>query len=380
MKQTEIEGVKSFAMTQLETYTNGVMYAIIKNDEIVWRIAARSMDNENLQEGKILDYSCIKKALQLKSTQKETVYDDHTDCHYDITATPIMNDDNSECESAFLTMIRKVYPIQEVFSSIAPIITELFPEGAFISLTDLNKITHIQRSEKYDIAVETGFPIKDQEVIKNAIRTGKLVRADDDTLAYGPPVRVVTAPFLDNETGNVAGVINIVRPKQAELSLKNMSVNLERQLSEVGITIQELAAASTLIHTNEQEVNKEIEDITVMANQIYEVSNLIQSIANQTKMLGLNASIEAARSGAVGKGFAVVASEINKLSEQSRNTVPKIKKLTEDIKNKVEETKFKSQASLASSQEQVAATEEITATIEEIQSTSVELANIANTI
>ncbi|HEX3078097.1 MAG TPA: hypothetical protein VHQ24_14650, partial [Lachnospiraceae bacterium] len=156
MKQTEIEGVKSFAMTQLETYSKGVMYAIVLNEKIVWRLATRSMDKENFQEGKILDYSCIKKALQLKSTQKETVYDDHTDCHYDITATPIMSDDNSECESAFLTMIPKVYPIQEAFSNIAPIITELFPEGAFISLTDLNKITHIQRSEKYDIAVETG--------------------------------------------------------------------------------------------------------------------------------------------------------------------------------------------------------------------------------
>lgn len=380
-REKDSEIIKEYAKAQLGTYKDGVMFALVQNNQIIWKISSRDSKFEGYQEGTVISNRTIEKAIRMKQIESEKVFDEIVQNKVHITAVPVMEDTNEECQSAFVTIMPVIHPLESAFQDIAPIIAEIFREGSLISITNKTEVLQVQRSEIYDIpAVVPGFDITDTPVDTQALSTGKCAHADDDSLIYGPPIRVLAGPYFDHDTKEVVGVINILRPKQAELSLKDMSVNLERQLSEVLITVQEVAAASSTIHTNEQEVNMEIEKITELAKQIVQISNLIKSIADSTKMLGLNASIESARAGAAGRGFSVVATEINKLSEQSKNTVLKIKNLTDDIIAKVEESKLKSQMSLDSSQEQVAATEEITATIEDIQTTSIELANIAGRI
>ena len=67
-------------------------------------------------------------------------------------------------------------------------------------------------------------------------------------------------------------------------------------------------------------------------NSTKEVISYIKKIGDQTKLLGLNASIEAARAGQHGMGFRVVASEIGKLAHNSTVSTEKIN----DIMNNIE--------------------------------------------
>ena len=70
-------------------------------------------------------------------------------------------------------------------------------------------------------------------------------------------------------------------------------------------------------------------------SKIHELSASIQEISEQTNLLSLNASIEAARAGDAGKGFAVVAGEVGKLAVETSDTAGKISQIVDHVNESV---------------------------------------------
>lgn len=78
-------------------------------------------------------------------------------------------------------------------------------------------------------------------------------------------------------------------------------------------------------------VGEQIQRLSEQAGQIGEIARVVGEIAVETKMLALNASVEAARAGDNGKGFAVVAAEVRKLAIQSKKSAERANLLVEEI-------------------------------------------------
>ncbi len=108
----------------------------------------------------------------------------------------------------------------------------------------------------------------------------------------------------------------------------NSSVDLAKQGSE--------AVASTIQGMNHmrdkmQETGKRIKRLGESSQQIGEIVGLIDDIAEQTNILSLNASIQAAMAGEAGRGFAVVADEVQRLAERSAEATKQIADLVSNI-------------------------------------------------
>ncbi len=130
--------------------------------------------------------------------------------------------------------------------------------------------------------------------------------------------------------------------------------------------MEELAASSVSVSENQEMLNNEIVNISNISEQIIKILSSVKAIADQTKLIGLNASIEAARVGEAGRVFSVVASEIRNMSQNSKETAVNIEKLTNEIQDSLKKTIEISQSTLENVEQQAAGIEETTASTEEV--------------
>ncbi len=134
--------------------------------------------------------------------------------------------------------------------------------------------------------------------------------------------------IAENATTLAAVVANTREDgEQVDLKVKT-TVEVSRQgkadMQNVGVAMRNINESMMKLQQAVDKVGKASEEIT-------NITGVISDIADETNLLSLNASIEAARAGDAGKGFAVVATEIGKLAQTSSNSVHNIESLISEI-------------------------------------------------
>lgn len=100
--------------------------------------------------------------------------------------------------------------------------------------------------------------------------------------------------------------------------------------------IYEMTSTMTDLQQKMEHIAESILSLSEKTAQIGEITDAVSDIAKQSKMLALNASIEAAKAGESGKGFAVVANEVKELAQRSQSSTEKVHKILHDIRRGAE--------------------------------------------
>ncbi|MEP3231320.1 MAG: methyl-accepting chemotaxis protein [Hyphomicrobiales bacterium] len=130
---------------------------------------------------------------------------------------------------------------------------------------------------------------------------------------------------------------------QASGNVDSVAAAASQMNDSVKQTTSELVSASEMIQQCNEKArttNDNISGLALNAQKIGDVVGLISDIAEQTNLLALNATIEAARAGEAGRGFAVVASEVKSLASQTSTATEEISSQISEIQGLTDSAVF----------------------------------------
>ena len=196
------------------------------------------------------------------------------------------------------------------------------------------------------------------------------------------------AGFSANQAQEIAEVTTSV--SRMAVSIEQVSANAAESASvaldsvkiagEGGVVVRSTINGMERIQTQIQETSNYMRRLSDSSQEIGEIVSLIDGIADQTNILSLNASIQAAMAGEAGRGFAVVADEVQRLAEKVSYATKEIGSLVRSIQTDTSQVIVAMEQTKQQVQEGVTSAQGAGATLEKIETVSRRLSDLIQNI
>lgn len=191
--------------------------------------------------------------------------------------------------------------------------------------------TVIQLGESINVMLD-----RIQGVISEIQAAFHQLEADTQSILEATSRQISMANEQDAVVTETTATVNEVRATVTETAERAQSVAETAQVS-VDISrsgtdaVSETITGMELIRHRVEDIADNILVLSEHTQQIGEIIATVNNLADQSRMLALNASVEAARAGEEGKGFAVVAMEVRNLADQNRDATVQVREILGEI-------------------------------------------------
>lgn len=192
---------------------------------------------------------------------------------------------------------------------------------------------------------------------------------DNLTRAVGNAIGALESmtSFLGTFVSDINFQNSTVKESTRSISQMNESITLiSRKGQEKVLQIESLKKVAVEGEEKISHTENLLSGVTTQLDDVYSFIEMINSIAEQTSILSMNAAIESAHAGEAGKGFAVVADEIQKLAESTAENAQQITATLTEIISNVQKARASSQVATSAFANTSGVITELSATLHEI--------------
>ncbi|MFS0575477.1 globin-coupled sensor protein [Sporosarcina sp. 179-K 3D1 HS] len=250
----------------------------------------------SLHLSEMLDGNIDDAFIQQRMTIARVHYEIDLDPHWYIGAFQLLQDAILSC------VLEKVDNPQDVYRFMGAV-TKMFNFEQQLVLEEYHK--SYQRGIK-----EENAKVRDEVKERIGATSGDLVTISEETQA--------SMEELIASSNEVAATVQ--RTEEQSVITQGLARDGYAQM-------ESLHEKMMQIEKSANEMRRIMGQLDGSSKEIQKVISIVRTIADQTNLLSLNSSIEAARAGAYGKGFAVVADEIRKLADETKRSIGQITEL-----------------------------------------------------
>lgn len=269
--------------------------------------------------------------------------------------------------------------MMDAIKLVIPLLKSSLVVDCIIELTDseTKRVVAIEPSQVLDFNIKVGDPLSGG-VAEAALRTRKRQFIEQDSSAFGKPYSAVANPVFDE--GRLVGVLTVGYPTNEKERLQQMAETLFAFVQQFSVSMEQVSSSSEELTQSSTAVIEQTDKISERVGETAKIIDSVKNISKQTQILGINASIEAARVGIEGRGFAVVASEIQRLAVTTQDSAKSIESTLHAVQDVFKQVNLDIGQSFSLSQSQNEALQEMNQAVQKLSELADQLLQVSRSV